>query len=180
MINPEKCEISSSFDKPKLSCVVCFKGIPTGQGSICGNFWYKRGPWGSCRQAWCAKCYVPAEDDPFPIRVPVEDGGIMTAEKDKDRFCQGRSGDHFVCPFQCETCHFCSIKGRDIDLLDEADNLAVIVMRRAILDRFWARERGTVQSTASGVRTILKKGQILGFTEKELFPARGPFDLTDD
>ena len=124
---------------------------------------------------------MPAESDPFPIRLPVdEDGGIVTDEKDKDRFCQGRSGDHFVCPFQCETCHFRNIKGRDIDLSDDNDNLAVIVMRRAILDSFWARERGTVQSTASGVRTILRKGKILGFTEEELFPARGPFDLTDD
>jgi hypothetical protein len=53
-------------------------------------------------------------------------------------------------------------------------------MRRAILDYSWARERGTVQSTASGVQTILRKGKILGFTEEELFPVRGPFDLTDD
>jgi hypothetical protein len=29
------------------------------------------------------------------------------------RFKSGRNGDHLLCPFQCDLCHFRNIQGRD-------------------------------------------------------------------
>ena len=74
----------------------------------------------------------------------------------------GRNGDHLLAPFQCETCHFRNLLGRDIVLSSMQDRLLTITMRRASLDAFWSRETSTVQGTSQGLRTIANKLATVG------------------
>lgn len=114
------------------------------------------------------------------MRRPIdEEGTSLILEKDKDRFMFGRSGDHLVTPFQCETCHFRNILGRDIQLESGQDRLLVIAIRRASLDSFWSRESSTVQGTATGVRTIATKLEVVGVDSKLVLPPMGPHPLED-
>ena len=51
---------------------------------------------------------------PFPIKRPEDDEGFdNTLEGDEERFMTGRDGDHLMCPYQCDLCHFRNIQQRD-------------------------------------------------------------------
>jgi hypothetical protein len=57
-------------------------------------------------------------------------------EEEYNAFKQARLGDNFLCPFQCDLCHFRNIKGYNPgqDLVKDKDLLVAI--RRANLDAF--------------------------------------------
>jgi hypothetical protein len=42
-----------------------------------------------------------------------EDGDVIRNPGDDSRFMEARAGDHLMTQFQCETCHFRNIMGRD-------------------------------------------------------------------
>jgi hypothetical protein len=65
----------------------------------------------------------------------------LLEDEDPLRFQQAREGDHLLCPFQCDQCHFLNMKKRDYILLNIYDLLVMICIRWAILDSLWARER---------------------------------------
>lgn len=91
----------------------------------------------------------------------------------------GRNGDHFIAPFQCETCHFRNLVGRDIVLSRMEDRLLAITMRRASLDVFWAREPSTVRGTSSGLNIISNKLGLVGVPIDRILPDMGPHPLKD-
>ena len=139
---------------------MCARPIPFTRGIVCTNFSHPRGIWPPCEQAWCGKCFWAHEDDPFPVRCPVdEEGTSLILDKDKDRFMFGRAGDHLVTPFQCETCHFRNLLGRDIQLESCQDRLLVIAVRRATLDAFWSRECLTVQGNCNRSLDHIKQAE---------------------
>ena len=78
-------------------------------------------------------------------------------------------------PFQCETCHFRNIYGRNP--LTATDREALEFFRRASLDAFWSRASSTVR----GNLTEGRRGQK--FAERMrvpcLVPEMGPFPLAD-
>lgn len=108
-----------------------------------------------------------------------EEGTSLVHKADIDRFMVGRCGDHLLAPFQCETCHFRNLLGRDIELSSIQDRLLTITMRRASLDAFWSREASTVGGTARGLRTMANKLLVVGIKMEQVLPKMGPHPLRD-
>jgi hypothetical protein len=82
------------------------------KGIFCPNFWSKHENWMPCQKAWCASCYKVPEGSRFPIRLPKdEDRNVLVNQEDKTRVLRARVGDHVLCPFQCELCHFKNLQG---------------------------------------------------------------------
>jgi hypothetical protein len=102
----------------------------------------------------------------------------LLEDEDPLQFKEAREGDHLLCPFQCDICHFDNMKKRlpiDGNLYDE---LSLICIRRAVLDSVWGRERSTVNSNRlEGVR-YLGICKALG-VERDAYPQRGPFPRED-
>jgi hypothetical protein len=98
-------------------------------------------------------------------------------EDDPARFREARDGDHLLTPFQCDCCHFQNIKRRNPDLTDHQDKLLSISIRRAILDSFWSRERGTVSGNRREGQRHLSHCDAFGVEDK--YPSRGPFPVED-
>ena len=96
---------------------------------------------------------------------------------DSNRFQEGRDGDHFMCPFQCDECVFVNIQNRPPDKTKSADNLLLLCIRRVILDSFWSREPETVKQNSSEMRRYLDSMCL--FDVDKPFPARGPFSVED-
>jgi hypothetical protein len=140
--------------------------------------------WNPCRAAWCGSCYTPLPQDRYPVRQVLEEDGTIVIQRLRDagRFMKGRNGDHLVCPFQCDLCHFRNIHRRDPDLAVDQDVNTFVAIRRANLDALWARESGTV----SGNLTIMKRSATIAenvfgvnLQVTPLFPPQGPHPVED-
>ncbi len=58
----------------------------------------------------------PLDKDEFFIAVPKDEDGLVSEEDlDLTRFVEARNGDNLVTAFQCNTCHFRKLMGRDPD-----------------------------------------------------------------
>jgi len=139
----------------KGCCGVCRRLLMDGGGVFCGNFCYKRGPWKPCQQAWCGPCYTPTDNLGFPIALPTDEEGVTAMDPDDaKRFLQARNGDILVTLFQCDTCHFRNLMGRD-PIANLAPDVRVLkLIRRANLDALWSRK----PSTATGVLLTCRQG----------------------
>ena len=89
----------------------------------------------------------------------------------------GRSGDQFMCPFQCDLCVFRTVQGRDPLGPSAADERLLACIRRVILDSFWARKPGTVEANARQLRHGVKMMANLGVDPP--CTRMGPFQLED-
>ena len=158
----------------------CRKYIPAGTGVVCANYLVKRGSFPKCKGAWCAGCYKDTSGL-FRVREVVDDDGMLLKRKltklEKDRFLVARSGDHLVCTFQCEVCHYRNMNLADPRLDRTADREALVAIRRAIMDGFWNIEPSTVRST----RNLLARAEETGLKWgiKHMTPHLGPFPLED-
>jgi hypothetical protein len=100
-----------------------------------------------CYGAWHAGCYRQKDEDNFPVLQAKDlDDSILELDDlkddDPDRFRTARAGDYLMCPFQCDECHFVNIHGTASRRGgDVKDVLCMLVLRRAIFDSFWGRER---------------------------------------
>lgn len=95
---------------------------------------------------------------------------------DPDRFQVGRDGDHTMCPFQCDECVFVNINKRH-PTPTETTSLAMICIRRVILDSLWSREPETVKQNLNILRGYLSTMELLSFDVP--LPSRGPFPVDD-
>jgi hypothetical protein len=103
-------------------------------------------------------------------------GAELMEEDDPDRFKCGRDGDHLMCPFQCDTCHFYNIQGRRPGVKSQ-DDVLLMCIRRANLDAFWSRESATVrQNQREGVRGLVLSAR-LGVDNP--YPERRPYPVGD-
>ena len=110
-----------------------------------------------------------ADDD--ELGIPCEEGQM--------EYRTARNGDHFICPFQCDLCHFRNIKKRDPRAHSKFDYSLMVAIRRGSLDAFWGRRSGTVSNTRRGVQTILDISQgVYGINN--ILPDMGPYRLEDD
>lgn len=129
--------------------------------------------------AWHANCYKSRKDDKFPVaRLNTEDDEVEDP-KEASRFKCARLGDNLMCPFQCEICHFRNIQLRDPRIDSIQDKYLLVVMRRAILDSFWARAEGTVLTQKRDVGKILNIAENK-FGLRQILPDMGPYRLRDD
>jgi hypothetical protein len=99
------------------------------------------------------------------------------ADDDPSRLEEARDGDHLMCPFQCDVCHFTNIHLCAPLLTSLQDRLNLVAIRRAILDALWARERATVEANRREARLFVTHGKTLGYNNP--YPARGPWPLAD-
>eukprot|EP00978_Attheya_sp_CCMP212_P018428 scaffold50453_cov30-Attheya_sp.AAC.1 len=87
-----------------------------------------------------------------------------------------REGDHLMCPFQCDMCHFVNIKKRYPTHLP-GDDALLLCIRRANLDAFWSRESSTVYHNSREAQRVIRSSAILG--TQGGYPSRGPFPVND-
>jgi hypothetical protein len=136
--------------------------------------------------AWCASCYIARAKDEYPIgklaNANENDDGLVDDEiedqRDVNNFRYARRGDNFMCPFQCDLCHFRNITGRNPGSNYGCDLLLLVAIRRAVLDSFWARAESTVVNNFRD----LKKFKTIGkdkFGLDTILPEMGPFPLED-
>jgi hypothetical protein len=123
------------------------------------------------------------EEDRFPVLKAKDlDDSIMDDEDlmddDPHRFRRARAGDHMMCPFQCDECHFINIYGMSSRADDPKDKLCLLGIRRAILDSFWARETATVDANRREARRFLFDASLMGIVHP--YPKRGPFPVEDE
>lgn len=98
-------------------------------------------------------------------------------DDDPLRFQEARDGDHLVCPFQCDTCHFVNIHKSLPVKESPQDVLCLMAIRRVNLDSLWARERATVEANRREGVIFLSEGRAMGFTDP--YPPRGPWPIED-
>ena len=79
----------------------------------------------------------------------------------KERFMVARTGDNFMCMFQCDLCHFRNIQRRSPSVGSMKDQLLLRCIRRANLDAMWAKESSTVANNTRQVRKLVEKGKEL-------------------
>lgn len=92
---------------------------------------------------------------------------------------EARDGDHLCTPFQCDTCHFRNIMGRSPIEEKAEDTKILAAIRRASLDAFWARERGTVDKNLQEARRALRICNSLHLPSSSPFSSLGPYPLED-
>ena len=105
---------------------------------------------------WCGDCYRESPTDPFPRLQTVEaedESEVLLEETDLERHRHGRDGDHLMgVPFECDLCHFRNMNKRDPVWESSKDMATMEVIRRVLLDVFWAREPSTVSGNLSRLR----------------------------
>lgn len=85
-----------------------------------------------------------------------------------------------MCEFQCDVCQFENARGRSPDIQDPCDELAMLCIRRAILDAFWSRESSTVEMNRRlGVRYLEIQRKTGDRNNTISYPPRGPFRVED-
>ena len=168
--------------KPNEGCWRNFRGICSRtdcgrlinqrSGVFCANYSFRRGIFPACNNCWCDKCYTGFGGQVFQMRKAMdEDGNVL--DEEEDRFLHARPGDNLMTPFQCETCHFRNIVGRDPSWDAGLDVEAMMFMRRCSLDAFWAREPTTVWNNLSEASRGERSMHRFGFPL--LTPPMGPF-----
>lgn len=169
-----------------IPCQGCGGRIPQLCGVICANFGFERGTGRVCYGAWHACCYKQLEKDKFPVLGITDVDDILMddnrlEEEDPTRFKQARkNGDHLLCEFQCDCCQFENARGRRPDFEDPGDELAMLCIRRAILDAFWSRESSTVEMNRRlGVRYLEIQRKTGDRDNLRSYPVRGPFRVED-
>ena len=119
-----------------------------------------------CRSCWCGSCYTSSNIVSF-FKAKLESVEHIVEVDGKSQnlwrrkavseldYEEARDGDHLITPFQCDICVFRRIKGMDPDVNSHSDTLTLSYIRRANLDAFWSRARGTIKNNKSTVdRTI--------------------------
>lgn len=111
----------------------------------------------------------------------VDDGMEGEGFTDKEnalRYKSARKGDHLMCSFQCDTCHFRNMEGRDPSADRVADQALLMHIRRAVLDSFWSREPGTVEGNLREGRKAMRMAGSMGMSDPFAID-RGPYPIAD-
>ena len=115
--------------------------------------------------------------DNFPIAKLNEVEGINDPGE-ADKFKHARNGDNFLCPFQCDLCHFRNIQFRNPRAESRQDKNLLIGIRRANIDAFWGRSSSTVNTNKNN----LKRFQAIASDDYGMtmtLPEMGPHELCD-
>jgi hypothetical protein len=77
-------------------------------------------------------------------------------------FLVARDGDHLLVPFECDLCIFQKLQGRNPVLTNPQDSLLIACIRRANLDLFWNRAKGTAGGNRDKVAFGIKMLGLVG------------------
>ena len=147
-MNPGGTRVPQGLLEFSGPCLECGKMVLRGQGLFCANYWARCRNWPLCEGIWCANCYCNEEDGMFPVWLPVDvDRTPVVAKKDDDRFLTTHVGNHWMCSFQCDLCHFQNIQNWGPNSNSGVDQLLLWCICRANLDAMWAQETKTVEKT---------------------------------
>jgi hypothetical protein len=102
---------------------------------------------------------------------------VLVDVKDEGSFNCARNGDYLLTRFQCGTCHFRNVQGRDPIHGDSGDELFEKCIRRASLDTFWLRVDATVRGARVSIRAAIQKADMIH--GERIFPPLGPLPLKD-
>jgi hypothetical protein len=97
--------------------------------------------------------------------------------KEGDRFRVGRHGDHLLCPFQCNLCHFQNIQRR-LPGSNPRKEIFGVCIRWSNLDALWAREASTVESNRRKGKHVRKAAATVGINH-QWGRATGPYPVED-
>jgi hypothetical protein len=129
------------------------------------------------------KSYVPTTWDKYPVKVLLEEDGteVVLRLHDKNKILSARNGDHLMCPFQCDMCHFKNLKGRDPLRGDYTDRNLLTAIRRSNLDAFWGRASSTVAGNLNTMRNIVRtmRDKYGVSSDSRYFPPQGPHPIED-
>ena len=129
--------------------------------------------------AWHGSCYKLRQGDSYPIAA-LQDSEELDDPKEQNKFKSARAGDHLMCPFQCDLCHFRNIHKRDPVRGIGKDARLLMAIRRANLDSFWARSEHTVTGNRNGAKQLMRiASDNLGIGGL-IFPEMGPHKLEDN
>ena len=137
-----------------------------------------------CKGAYHGPCFQQGCWDHFPVLLLQDLNNSLVDDinmTDADPTClkKGRGDNHFMVPFQCDTCHFVNIQGRLPRALDEQDELILLTIQRVLLDSLWTRERSTVSANMDeGARFV--KNQARSGVSWNVMPQRGPYRKLDN
>ena len=153
-------------------------------GVVCGNFGLLRNNGYYCDSAWHGFCFKCHPDDKFPVagvkslnnRLDEDDYPELSSKAGE--YNTARDGDSLMTPFQCVNCHFMNLKKRLPIEGHSGDRLLEICIRRATLDSFWSRAKGTVKNNQRELRKFMENMELLGIDEEAL-PERGPYPTND-
>ena len=127
--------------------------------------------------AWHGSCYKARLGDNFPIaKLDTVEGIDDPGEALK--FKHARNGDNFLCPFQCDLCHFRNIQCRNPVAGSRQDMNLLVGIRRANLDAFWGRSSSTVNTNKSNLRRFHSIASD-DYGMNVILPEMGPHDLVD-
>ena len=113
------------------------------------------------------------EEDADEERFETAGGG-----DEANMFMVARQGDHMLCPFQCDLCHFINMLDRHPNMEKPEDMFLMRCIRRVNLDAFWSRRPGTVYQHFRTYKLVLDLDVALGFGDR-LLPDMGPFPVKD-
>ena len=119
--------------------------------------------------------------DSFYVQKTLdEEEDLETEEVLSDRFQVGRPGDHLMgIPFECDLCHFRNLNGRDPCKRSAKDAYTLVLIRRAMLDACWSRERSTVAGNLSRMVLDYTTGMSCLSIERCPLPVLGNDEVTD-
>eukprot|EP00978_Attheya_sp_CCMP212_P008069 scaffold18782_cov24-Attheya_sp.AAC.1 len=133
--------------------------------------------WTACRGTWCGPCYKAHPKDIFPIQEPVDEEGFVWIKKgDENRFKVDMNGSHLSTSFQCDSCCFKNLQGREPSRGNK-DVLLQIAIRSANLDAMWSLEPSTVANNAREIKRGVRESQLVGL--RPPYPPLGPWEVGD-
>ena len=117
----------------------------------------------------------PQVDDDDEDRIL---SGWKPRKSEAGRFGTARNGDDLLVPFECDSCVFGKLFGREPSCDgDTKDAFAMACIRRVILDGFWSRARSTVAANTAKVREGLALS--IGMGMKGPYENPGPLPSFD-
>jgi len=99
---------------------------------------------------------------------------LSIIDKDRNRHLFARDGDNLITPFQCDSCVFRNLKGRNPS---SKDDFLLACIHQVNLDALWRRDTATVGATLRAVKqtiTALKQVHL-----PPPYPALGPYPVAD-
>ena len=118
--------------------------------------------------------------DKYPVaKLADTDEDDVEDQEEANKFRCARNGDHLLTPFQCDLCQFRNVFKREPMANVVTDEKAIIAIRRAILDTFWARTKNTVDRNRASVKKLLEFG-VGAYGLPDVLPPMGPHPIEDN
>lgn len=94
-------------------------------------------------------------------------------------FLESKSENHLMCPFHFNECHFWNLQEKSSREGSLKDEQLLMVIQRATLDSFWAREPEMVEGNAKDSRLLTDKLNSVGVHLGWVLPIMEPWAMED-